>query len=50
MSLINDPLASFKARKDAKRKRVLDSYDIVGYIAAGTYGKCVYCLLCVYFI
>lgn len=38
-TMVSNPLAAFKARKDRERKRVLDSYDIVGYIAAGTYGK-----------
>lgn len=38
-SMISDPLGSFKLRKDRERKRLLDAYDILGYIAAGTYGK-----------
>lgn len=37
--MVSNPLADFKARKDRTRRKVLDSYDIVGYIAAGTYGK-----------
>lgn len=37
--MVSNPLAAFKTRKDKSRRRVLDSYEIVGYIAAGTYGK-----------
>lgn len=37
--LFLNPLAHFKMRKDKTRSKVLDSYDIIGYIAAGTYGK-----------
>lgn len=32
-------LAPYKHRKDLTRGSVVDKYDIVGYIAAGTYGK-----------
>lgn len=41
-AMVSNPLAAFKARKDKLRRKVLDSYDIVGYIAAGTYGKYVF--------
>lgn len=37
--LVANPLSAYKARKDRERKKVLDKYDIVGYIAAGTYGR-----------
>ncbi|ANB14956.1 cyclin-dependent serine/threonine protein kinase SSN3 [Sugiyamaella lignohabitans] len=36
---VANPLAAYKARKDQERVRVLAKYDIVGYIAAGTYGR-----------
>ncbi|ODQ82296.1 hypothetical protein BABINDRAFT_5289 [Babjeviella inositovora NRRL Y-12698] len=32
-------LAPYRARKDAQKKTVLQKYSIVGYIAAGTYGR-----------
>ncbi|CCH41052.1 Serine/threonine-protein kinase [Wickerhamomyces ciferrii] len=32
-------LLPYKTRKDALRKSVLQKYDIVGYIASGTYGR-----------
>ncbi len=32
-------LLPYKTRKDAIRKSVLQKYDIVGYIASGTYGR-----------
>lgn len=32
-------LLPYKTRKDAVRKSVLQKYDIVGYIASGTYGR-----------
>ena len=32
-------LEPYKARKDSCRVSVLDEYEILGYIAAGTYGK-----------
>lgn len=38
-SMILNPLGAFKLRKDRDRKRLLESYYILGYIAAGTYGK-----------
>lgn len=38
-SMVSNPLANFKSRKDRSRRRLLDSYEILGYIAAGTYGK-----------
>lgn len=37
--LVANPLMAYKARKDRQRKQVLEKYDIVGYIAAGTYGR-----------
>lgn len=43
--MVTNPLAGFKSRKDRTRRRLLDSYDIQGYIAAGTYGKYV-CFSC----
>ncbi|KAK9453280.1 kinase-like domain-containing protein [Dipodascopsis uninucleata] len=33
------PLGNYKSRKDSSRQKVLDKYEIVGYIAAGTYGR-----------
>lgn len=36
---ISNPLAAYKARKDRNRERVLSKYEILGYIAAGTYGR-----------
>lgn len=36
---VTNPLALYKARKDKNRTRVLDKYEILGYIAAGTYGR-----------
>ncbi|KAK7206039.1 Serine/threonine-protein kinase SSN3 [Myxozyma melibiosi] len=33
------PLGSYKIRRDGTRKKVLDRYEILGYIAAGTYGR-----------
>lgn len=32
-------IGPYKARKDSSRSSVLDGYEIIGYIAAGTYGK-----------
>ncbi|CAR28624.1 ZYRO0F08272p [Zygosaccharomyces rouxii] len=32
-------IGPYKARKDSTRVSVLDKYEIIGYIAAGTYGK-----------
>ncbi|KAH3902142.1 related to Serine/threonine-protein kinase SSN3 [Saccharomycodes ludwigii] len=32
-------IGPYKKRKDASRISVLDKYEIIGYIAAGTYGK-----------
>lgn len=37
--MVANPLATYKARKDSERIRVLQKYEIVGYIAAGTYGR-----------
>lgn len=34
-----NPLAAYKARKDRTRERVLSKYEIIGYIASGTYGR-----------
>ncbi|CAO3691134.1 unnamed protein product [Rhizopus microsporus] len=34
MSMIN-----YKKRKDARRPRVLDKYEIIGFISSGTYGR-----------
>lgn len=36
---VSNPLNAYKLRKDKERQRVLDRYEIVGYIAAGTYGR-----------
>ncbi|KAK9472722.1 kinase-like domain-containing protein [Dipodascopsis tothii] len=33
------PLGEYKVRRDRTRKSVLDKYEIIGYIAAGTYGR-----------
>ncbi|KAK9338104.1 hypothetical protein LIPSTDRAFT_75739 [Lipomyces starkeyi NRRL Y-11557] len=33
------PLGGYKIRRDNARQRVLDKYEILGYIAAGTYGR-----------
>ncbi|KAK9466832.1 kinase-like domain-containing protein [Lipomyces arxii] len=33
------PLGGYKIRRDNERKKVLDKYEILGYIAAGTYGR-----------
>ncbi|KAK9460262.1 kinase-like domain-containing protein [Lipomyces oligophaga] len=33
------PLGGYKVRRDNARKKVLDRYEIIGYIAAGTYGR-----------
>jgi cyclin-dependent kinase 8/11 len=38
-SAVTNPLNAYKLRKDKERQRVLDRYEIVGYIAAGTYGR-----------
>ena len=32
-------IGPYKARKDSMRVSVLDKYEVIGYIAAGTYGK-----------
>lgn len=32
-------IGPYKARKDSSRSSVLERYEIIGYIAAGTYGK-----------
>ncbi|KAJ9111120.1 hypothetical protein QFC19_001319 [Naganishia cerealis] len=34
-----EPMAAYRARKDAARKTVLSKYSIVGFISSGTYGK-----------
>jgi cyclin-dependent kinase 8/11 len=36
---VTNPLSVYRTRKDKSRTRVLDKYDILGYIAAGTYGR-----------
>lgn len=36
---VSNPLSAYKARKDKERAKVLDRYEIIGYIAAGTYGR-----------
>lgn len=36
---VTNPLVGYKLRKEKERKRVLDKYEIMGYIAAGTYGR-----------
>ncbi|CAN6632423.1 meiotic mRNA stability protein kinase Ssn3p [Trichomonascus vanleenenianus] len=37
--MVANPLAAYKQRKDRQRVKVLDKFEIVGYIAAGTYGR-----------
>ncbi|KAK9479829.1 kinase-like domain-containing protein [Lipomyces japonicus] len=37
--LSRSPLGGYKIRKDRARQKVLDKYEIIGYIAAGTYGR-----------
>ncbi|RUO95921.1 hypothetical protein BC936DRAFT_142960, partial [Jimgerdemannia flammicorona] len=33
------PMTEYKARRDACRPKVLDKYDILGFISSGTYGR-----------
>jgi cyclin-dependent kinase 8/11 len=32
-------MAEYKAKRDACRPKVLDKYEIIGFISSGTYGR-----------
>lgn len=32
-------MAEYKRKRDARRQRVLDKYEIIGFISSGTYGR-----------
>jgi hypothetical protein len=33
------PMSEYKRKRDARRIKVLDKYDIIGFISSGTYGR-----------
>ena len=33
------PMSEYKARRDACRPKILDRYEILGFISSGTYGR-----------
>lgn len=33
------PMSEYKRKRDACRIKVLDKYDIIGFISSGTYGR-----------
>ncbi|EMD33720.1 hypothetical protein CERSUDRAFT_117800 [Gelatoporia subvermispora B] len=35
----NDPMRTYRAKRDSARKRVTDKYTILGFISSGTYGR-----------
>lgn len=37
--MVGNPLAAYKQRKDKQRSRLLEGYNVNGYIASGTYGR-----------
>jgi cyclin-dependent kinase 8/11 len=37
--LLNDPMRTYRAKRDASRRTVASKYAILGFISSGTYGR-----------